>query len=291
MTKPARPSLFGVFERLLSGSGRLGLHLVLLGIGFIYIFPFVWMLGTSLKSPSEFFSRGVNPLPAGAWQWQNFIDAWVKADFGRYFINTFIISVSVTLLVVLLTAMAAYAVARLRAPLSGVFLGTVVVMMFLPSGYTIIPTFDVIQKLGLLSSLGAVILVLVAGGVTFNTLLFYGYMRTIPGEIEEAALIDGANVHQRFRWVILPMCGPMIATVALFTFMRAWNDFFVSLVFTLARPELRTLAVGMYAFVGENSRDWTLLCAGATLSVLPLIVLFVFLQDQFTEAFAGAVKS
>jgi ABC-type glycerol-3-phosphate transport system permease component len=79
----------------------------------------------------------------------------------------------------------------------------------------------------------------------------------------------------------------MIATVSLFTFMSTWNDFFVSLVFTLARPELRTLAVGMYAFVGQASRDWTLLCAAATISILPIIFIYVLLQERFTEAFAG----
>jgi ABC-type glycerol-3-phosphate transport system permease component len=248
-------------------------------------------LGTAFKTPSEFFSLGINPFPAGEWQWSNFVNAWVKANFGRYFLNSVIISVGVTALVVLFTSMAAYALTRLRVPFAGLILGFIVLTMFLPSGYTIIPTVTIVQRLGMLNSLGAVILVLVAGGMVFNTLLFYGYMRTMPREIEEAAVIDGASVHQRFRNVILPMSAPMIATVSLFTFMSTWNDFFVSLVFTLARPELRTLAVGMYAFVGQASRDWTLLCAAATISILPIIFIYVMLQERFTEAFAGAVKS
>lgn len=279
------------FEGLLGGPGQWILHLVLMTIGLIYIFPFIWMLGTAFKTPSEFFSSGINPFPSGEWQWSKFVNAWVKANFGRYFLNSVIISVGVTALVVLFTSMAAYALTRLRVPFGGVILGFIVLTMFLPSGYTIIPTVTIVQRLGMLNSLGAVILVLVAGGMVFNTLLFYGYMRTMPKEIEEAAVIDGASVHQRFRNVILPMSAPMIATVSLFTFMSTWNDFFVSLVFTLARPELRTLAVGMYAFVGQASRDWTLLCAAATISILPIIFIYVVLQERFTEAFAGAVKS
>ena len=188
--------------------------------------------------------------------------------------------------------MAAYALTRLDVPFKPVILGTILLTFFLPSGiFNIIPVYDLVNKLGLLNSLGAVILVVAAGNMVFNTLLFFGYLRTVPKAIEEAAIIDGANVHQRFRHVILPMSGPMIATVALFTFMTAWNDFFSSLVFTLSRPELRTLAVGMYAFVGTASREWTLLCAGATISILPIIIVYIFLQERFTEAFAGAVKN
>ena len=280
------------FERLLGGSGQTLLHVALLGIGAVYIFPFVWMLGTSLKTPSEFFTLGIRPFPKGEWQWSNFTEAWVTANFGQYFLNTAILAVSVTALVVLLTAMAAYALTRLQVPGKPVILGAIFLTFFLPSGiFNIIPIYDIIQNLGLLNSLGAVILVITGGQMVFNTLLFYGYMRTMPQEIEEAAVIDGASVHQRFLQVVLPMSGPMVATVGLFTFINTWNEFFVPLVFTLSRPELRTLAVGMYAFVGEASREWTLLCAGATISILPIIVVFVFLQDKFTEAFAGAVKT
>ncbi len=280
------------YESLLGGSGKILLHIFLIGVGLIYIFPFFWMLGTAFKTPTEFFTRGVNPFPAGEWQWQNFRDTWIRANFSQYFLNTTILAVSVTVLVVLLTAMAAYALTRLDVPFAPVVMGLILLTFFLPSGiFNIIPVFDLVNKLGLLNSLGAVVLVLTAGGMVFNTLLFYGYMKTMPKEIEEAAVIDGATVHQRFRHVIIPMSGPMIATVALFTFMTAWNDFFSSLVFTLSRPELRTLAVGMYAFVGDASREWTLLCAGATISILPIILVYIFLQDRFTEAFAGAVKS
>lgn len=280
------------FEHLLSGSGRVLLHLALTAIGIVYIFPFIWMVGTSLKSPSEFFSLGLRPFPVGEWRWSNFAETWVRANFGRYFINTAILAVSVTLLVVLLTAMASYALTRLKVPGSRVVMALILLTFFLPSGiFNIIPVYRIVTNLGLLNSLGAVILVLVAGGMVFNTLLFYGYMRTMPSEIEEAAVIDGATVHQRFFQVVLPMASPMVATVGLFTFMNAWNDFFTSLVFTLSRPELRTLAVGMYAFVGDVSREWTLLCAGATISILPIILVYVFLQERFTEAFAGAIKS
>jgi len=124
-----------------------------------------------------------------------------------------------------------------------------------------------------------------------NTLLFYGYMQAVPAEIEEAAVMDGATILQRYWRVILPLSGPVMATVALFTFMNSWNDFFTPPVFTLGRPELQTLAVGMYSFIGDTSWNWTALCAAATISIVPIIVVFLVLQRYFIEGFAGAVKS
>ena len=187
--------------------------------------------------------------------------------------------------------MAAFSLSRLKAPGHRWVIGIIGLTFFMPAGYTILPTFEIIKSMGMLNSLGAVVLVMTAGGMAFNTILFYGYLRTIPHEIEEAAIIDGATVWQRYRHIVLPMTMPMVATVGLFTFMNSWNEFFIPLVFTLAKPELRTLAVGMYSFIGDTSRDWTLLCMGATISILPVIVVYVFLQRHFTEAFAGAVKS
>lgn len=280
-----------IFEPFLSGGGQLLLHAVLLGIGFVYVFPFIWMVGTSFKSAGEFFTLGVKVFPEGEWQWANLEAAWVGANFSQYFLNTVVVAVSVTFFVILFTSMAAFSISRLNTPGRNIVLGIIAVTFFMPAGYTILPTFEIIKTIGMLNSLGAVILVMTAGGMAFNTVLFYGYLRTIPHEVEEAAIIDGASVWQRYRYVILPMSMPMVATVGLFTFMHAWNEFFVPLVFTLSRPELRTLAVGMYSFIGDTSRDWTLLCMGATISILPIIVVYVFLQRHFTEAFAGAVKS
>lgn len=267
------------------------LHGFLLTIGFVYIYPFIWMTGTSLKTPREFFSQGIAVFPDGAWQWHNFQDAWVRANFSQYFMNTVATSTVSTGCVIVLTSLAAYALARLYLPGKNLILLGLALTFFLPQGYTIIPQFEVVRSVGLLNTLWAVILVQTGNGMIFNTLLFYGYMRQIPHEVEEAAIIDGASVWQRYRHVILPLSTPMIATVGLFTFMNTWNDFLTPLVFTLARPELRTLSVGMYAFVSETSREWTLLCAAATLSIMPVVIVYIFLQRFFIEAFSGAIKA
>ena len=117
-----------------------------------------------------------------------------------------------------------------------------------------------------------------------------GYFSTLPAEIEEAALIDGANPWTLFWRIAIPLAKPMVGTVALFEFMDNWNSFFIPLVFTLGRPELRTIGVGLYAFVGQNTTQWTLLCAAAVISLLPTMLLFFFLQRPFIDGIAGALK-
>jgi ABC-type glycerol-3-phosphate transport system permease component len=264
-------------------------HVALLVSGLAWLYPLFWALGSSLKSDDEFFGRGLSPLPS-QFLWSNYLDAWREASFGRYFMNTFLITVGTVLVTLVVTATAGYVLARTRFPGRGFCLGLVSATLFLPHGYTIIPVFDLMQRLHLLNSLWAVIIVQASGGVVFGTFLFMGYFMAIDRELEDAAQVDGANFHQTFARIMLPLSGPMLATVGLFTAITAWNSFFIPLVFTLGRPELRTLAIGMYAFIGENSTEWTLLCAGTVITLAPIILLFLLLQRFFVNGLAGAVK-
>lgn len=122
-------------------------------------------------------------------------------------------------------------------------------------------------------------------------LLYMGYFRGIPRELEEAAVMDGAGFLRVFLRIMLPLAGPVTATVVVLTFLATWNAFFLPLVFTFSRPDLRTLSVGMQAFIGENSTDWPGMAAAATVSAVPIIVLFLFLQRYFFDGIAGAIKS
>jgi raffinose/stachyose/melibiose transport system permease protein len=272
-------------------NGReIAVHLVLLGVGIVYMFPFIWVLGSALKTDREFFSQGINPFPSGVLHWENFEQAWVRANFSQYMLNTLFVAIATAVVAIFIASITAYALARLDVPGKRAIAVLIGVVFLLPQGYTIISTFEVVTKLGLLGSLIPVILILAVGHVPMNTFFLYGYMRSIPGELEEAAIIDGATVWQRYLRVILPLCKPMLGTLGLFMFLKGWNEFFLSLVFTLGTPGLRTLSIGMYAFVGSNSREWTLICAGAVISIIPVILLFIFLQRYFVQAFAGAIK-
>lgn len=286
-TKPGLPS--SAARRPILRIGQLLTHVVLLVIGFFYLYPFLWMLGSSLKSLNGFFTQGLSIIP-DAWLWGNYVQAWNVARFGLYFQNTVFVTLSVVLLTNFFSSMSGFVLSRTQIPGRKFLVGAILVTLFLPRGYTIIPVFETIIKLGLNNTLWAVIVVNTAGGLIFNTFLFMGYFNTLHREIEEAAIMDGAGLMRLYWSIMLPLAGPMVATVTLFTFISNWNDFFTPLVFTLGKPELRTLAVGMFAFVGENSRDWTLTCAGAAISIVPIVLVFLFLQRYFIEGIAGAVK-
>lgn len=268
---------------------RAVLYAALIIAGCIYAYPFIWMLSGSLKSRAEFFEYALHLLPRQP-LWSNYTDAWEIARFGIYFRNSAAVTIGATLIVVALTSMAGYALARSDFPGKRIIIGTVVISLFLPKGYAIIPIFDLVRRLGLLNTLWAVILVNAATSMVVNTFLFMGYFTTLPIALDEAARIDGASPLTIYKRIALPLAKPMIATVALFEFIDSWNSFFIPLVFTLGRPDLRTVAVGMYAFVGQHATNWTLMCAAATMSLLPTLLLFFMLQRLFVEGVVGAMR-
>lgn len=285
---PPRPA------RTARRSSRLGWtspvrHVLLLVCGLLWIYPLVWALSGSLKSDEGFLDRGLSIIPDGL-HWHNYVDAWQGANFSRYFVNTVMITVLTVFFTLLFSSMAGYALARTDFPGRRILLGVILVTFFLPRGYTIIPVFDIVYQLYLLNTIWAVIVVQVAGSMVFSTFLFMGYFRTVGKEMEEAARVDGADFHQAYFWVVLPLARPMVATVGLFAFINSWNDFLTPLVFTLGNANLRTLSVGLYAFIAQTSTDWTALCAASMMSLVPIVMVFVVAQKQIVAAIAGAVK-
>lgn len=258
-------------------------------MGILYFYPFIWMISSSLKSGSEFFDNGLRLLP-NKLSWSNYPSAWEMANFSTYFKNSIFITLSVTILVILLTSLAGYALARSSFPGKNIVLGLIILTLFLPKGYTIIPIFQLVKDLGLLNSLWGVILVNTATSMVFNTFLFIAYFLTLPRELEESAKMDGAGVLTTYWRIAMPFAKPIIATVAVFEFIDNWNSFFIPLVFTLGKPELRTVSVGMYAFIGQHVTDWTLMCAAAVISLLPTVLLFFFMQRFFEEGLTGAIR-
>lgn len=262
---------------------------ILLVGGFVWVYPFLWAVGSSLKSQAGFIDEGLSLVPREL-NWQNYVEAWTGASFSTYFLNSVVITASTVVATLLLTSMAGYALARSAFPGKRVFLAVTVITLFLPRGYTIIPVYDLITRLHLLDTLWSVVVVQVAGGMVFNTFLFMGYFMTIARELDEAARVDGAGFNRIYWYVMLPLARPMIATLGLFAFIGSWNDFFTPLVFTLGQPQLRTLPVGLYAFVSQTSTNWTALSAGSIITLAPIVVVFVLAQRHVIDAVAGAVK-
>ncbi|TCC03955.1 carbohydrate ABC transporter permease [Kribbella soli] len=264
--------------------------LFLVGIAVVWIFPFLWMLSASLKDNMEMFTGGLKLWP-DKFVWDNYTRAWNDAHFGRYLINTVVVTVITVVIVTVRCATAGYVLARYRFRGSKLFLGVLVATLFVPTGYTIIPVVKISMQLHLIDSLTGLILALSGGAYVSAILLYYGYFRQIPRELEEAAIVDGAGFVRIFFSVMLPLAMPVTATVAVLTFITTWNAFFLPLVFTFSRADLRTVSVGMQAFVGETATDWAGMAAAGVISIVPVVVLFIFLQRYFVEGISGAVKS
>lgn len=264
--------------------------LALTAISAIWMYPFLWLLSASLKDSLEIFVSGLDLIPKD-WQWNNYTRAWNDAGFGRYMLNSVIITAGSVFIVVVRCALTGYVLARYNFIGKRVVVGIFLATIFIPAGYTIIAVMELSRQLGLLNTHLGIILALSGGGHVAAVLLYTGYFSRIPRELEEAAVLDGASFFQVFRSIMLPLAGPVTATVSVLTFLTTWNAFFVPLVFTFSRPDLRTLAVGMLAFRGEHSTDWSGAAAAATLSLIPVVLLFMFLQRYFLEGIAGAVKS
>ncbi|MEV0387111.1 carbohydrate ABC transporter permease [Nonomuraea sp. NPDC050643] len=258
-------------------------------LGGLWVYPFVWLVSASLKSSPEIFGRGLNLLPEEP-VWENYARAWTEVGFGTYFVNTLVITAGTVLLVVVRSALAGYVLGRYDFAGKKLLIGLFLVTFFLPEGYTIIPIAQLTDQLRLLNTHAGVILGLGAGGQIAATLLYAGYFRRLPKELEESARLDGAGHFAIFFRVMLPLAWPITATVVILTFLFSWNVYLLPLVFTLSDPDLRTLAVGMTVFVGERGTDWSGMAAAAVISLIPVIAVFVALQRKFVDSIAGAVK-
>jgi raffinose/stachyose/melibiose transport system permease protein len=263
---------------------------VLAVVALAWVYPLLWILSASFKDDADIFTSGLSLLPH-EWRWQNYVDAWETAGFARYTLNSVIVTVGSVVVVVVRCATAGYVLGRYTFRGKRVVVGTLLAASFIPTGLSIIPVVQLSTQLGLYPSTAGLILALSAGGNVAGVLLYTGYFSRLPDELEQAAQLDGAGFLRTFFSVMLPLSGPITATVAVVTFIGAWSNFFVPLVFTFSDPDQRTLAVGMLAFQGTNSTDWSGLAAGATLSLLPVLIVFFLLQRYFVEGMAGAVKS
>jgi raffinose/stachyose/melibiose transport system permease protein len=262
----------------------------LVGTAALWVYPFVWMVSASLKDNMEMFAGGLKLIP-GDFVWGNYVRAWNDAHFGRYLINTVIVTLVTVVIVTVRCATCGYVLARYRFKGSKIFLGVLIATLFVPTGYTIIPVVKISMQLGLIDSLGGMILALSGAAYVSAILLYWGYFRRIPRELEEAAVVDGAGFVRTFFSVMLPLAMPVTATVAVLTFITTWNSFFLPLVFSFSRPNIRTVSVGMQAFVGETATDWSGMAAAGVISILPVVAVFIFLQRYFVEGISGAVKS
>tara|TARA_R110002124_G_scaffold114535_61_gene269885 strand:+ start:447 stop:1316 length:870 start_codon:yes stop_codon:yes gene_type:complete len=255
---------------VVDGISQLGLCLVAL----LFLFPFFWMVSNAVRGNNEVLAVPPRLLPR-EYQWGNFLEAWLHLPFGRFFLNSFIVAGSVTAITVVVSALAAYAFARLKFPgregILVAYLGT----LMIPQVMLVIPLFLIISKLGLVNTYQGMILPMAFS--SFGAFLLRQFFLSIPRELEEAALIDGASRLRILISVIIPLSMPAIGLLSLFTFIGQWNNFLWPLI-VVNGMEYATLPLGLTMFQTQQGTSWNFIMAGATLSMIPGVILAILLQ-------------
>jgi len=266
-------------------SGHWLVHLLLITGAVLMIFPFVWQTLTAFKTFQDSVQVPPVVLP-DPWVWTNFAEVFESMPFGQMFLNSVMLTVGRTVGQVVLCTMAGYAFARI--PFRGrnaVFVLFLSVLM-VPSQLYLLPQYEIIQSLGWLNTLQA----LIVPGIfsAFGTFLMRQFFMSMPAELEEAARIDGANPWQTFWRVMVPLAKPGIVALTVFTVLWSWNDLLWPLVVT-TDPAKMPLSVGLSQLVGLHGTDYPVLMAGALLATLPMLITFMILQKQFIQgiAFSG----
>ena len=268
-------------------------YALLLLYALLCLYPFLWMLSTSLRSTAGVFSAGLS-LWVDDPQWQNYAEIWREANVPRAAVNTVVITAVCMGLIILTTSMAAYALSRSRFPGRGAIMVCLLTTFLVPGEMLIIPTFYVNRSLQLIGdwrSLLAVILVMTAGAQVFNIYLLMSHFQGIPSEVYDSAAIDGAGYFETYRRIAFPLVLPALATVALLTFMGIWNAFLVPLVYLAQQPGYQTLTIALIQYSKQFQTLYHVMAAGAVIALVPVILVFVFLQRYFIRGLTeGALK-
>jgi multiple sugar transport system permease protein len=249
--------------------------------------PLVWMVSASLMPTGEANSEPPRFFPSEI-TWVHYQDLFTRLDLGRHFVNSLLVASSITLLSLFLNSMAGYAFAKLRFPGRDRLFAFLLGAMIIPAQVSMLPLFLLMKYLGLVNTWWGVIFPSMA--TILGIFLIRQYALSIPGELLDAARIDGASELRIYRTIVLPLLRPVLVTLAVFTFLSAWNDFMWPLII-LSDDSRYTLPVALANLSGEHILDTELMMAGAVLTVLPVIVMFLVLQRQYIAGITmGGVK-
>lgn len=263
--------------------GRAVAYTVLAVGGLMMMVPFFWLVSSSLKMPHEIFRTPPVFIPTTV-RWENYVEVLVDQPFLRFLTNTLIVGVPSTIGQVISAAMAAYGFARLRFPGRDMAFGALLTTVMLPYAVTLIPVYLLFRQFGWLNTYWPLIIPYWFGGGAFNIFLLRQFFLSIPNELEEAALIDGAGYPTIFARIIIPLSGPALVVVTIFSFLHHWNDFLAPLIYA-NKYEMWVLAIGIANLRNsQGSRDTThLMMAMSTLMVLPIVAIFFVAQRAFIQ--------
>ena len=263
-------------------------HGILVIYSIVVLVPLLFVVYLSVKTIAGILATPLSP--PDRIHTENYSQAWSGGDLGRYLLNTIVVAGVTVFAVLLLSSLAAYVIARYT------FRGNQLLYLFFVSGLALpiqiiaLPLFILMRQLGLLGSLPSLILVFAAGGMSFSVFLLVNFMRTVPMELQEAAVVDGAGPLQIYWHVVLPLVRPALGIVAIFEFINAWKEFFLPLLL-IQNPSNMTVSVGVLSFVGEYSTQWQLLLAALVIVSLPTIIGALFVTRQLRRnLLSGGVK-
>jgi multiple sugar transport system permease protein len=269
------------------------LYAALIGTSLLMIGPFYWAFATAFKPSGDVFASPPKWIPS-PWTVANFKEVFTLVPFGRYFLNSVIVTGSIVALNVVFDTAAAYAFAKLRFPGRNVLFFLLLITLMVPFQVNLIPLYRIMVKLNEISPALGVdtysAMILPGAIQVFGIFLMRQFLASIPDEMLESARIDGASEFRILRSVIFPIAAPGMATLAIFTFLGAWNDFLWPLIVTNS-DDVRTLPVGLALLARKNTVNWGDTMAGTVLVAAPMILIFLLLQRRFIEGLtAGAVK-
>jgi ABC-type glycerol-3-phosphate transport system permease component len=257
------------------------LHTAFIGLCLLYLLPFAWMISTSLKLDGREISMPPQWIPDPV-VWDNYYRALTALPMLLFLRNTLIITITATILGVIAASLAGYAFGRLRFPGRDLMFGACLSTLMLPGIVTMIPEFLLFKQIGWLNTFLPLIVPWALGGHALGIFLFRQHARTIPLDFDEAARVDGAGAFRIWWSIILPLSGPVLATMTILAFIHHWNDFLRPLVFLLDK-DLRTLAIGLRLFRSEYLVQWNLLMAASALMLMPILALFFAAQRYFVQ--------
>ncbi len=275
--------------------GRLSLRgwlvqLAALAACLFFALPFVLMFLTSIRTAGDLFTIPVHFFPQKGISLQAYLDVLTTADFGRYFLNSTFIAGVTTILSTLLSILAALGFARYRMAGGRILMMSTLLSQLFPLVLLVPPMFIVMRTLHILDTPAALIIAYISFTLPYSIWLLTGYLRSIPVELEESAMVDGATRLGAYFRITLPLAIPGIIATFIYCFILSWDEFLFATTF-ISNPDLRTLPLGLYSFIGEFTVQWNMLMAGAVVTTLPVAILFVLLQRYLIAGLtSGAIK-
>lgn len=274
-------------QQLLKGAARAADYACLAIGAIVMVFPFVWMILSAFKTPGEIYASPPVWIPS-SFRLDNFVSVFKSAPFLRYFVNSIVVTVSIVALTAVTTIFAAFAFSKLRFPGRKQMFGSLIILMMVPFELLVVTLYEIITRLGLVDNLLAMILPFTSS--IFYTYILKNFFDSIPDALYQSAKVDGASDWFYLWRVLVPVAKPSLVTIILLNAISCWNAFFWPLL-VVNTTEKRTLQLGLYAFMSEGGVHYEKLMAAATVVVLPMILLFIFLRKKIISGVAsGGIK-